>query len=754
MNNMGKLKTDMKKILWIGLGLMIGSMTMHAYDVPVIPLPQQVHQGGDSVEIPLVITYTLQMPDADRADLEAYLPSYALDLRKSDTDGWLKLRITEPNPDSEAYTLVADKDGATIESPSAAGLFYGLQTLAQLVRGKERMPMLAITDAPRFPYRGVHIDESRHFFGKDYVKKQLDLLSTYKINRLHWHLTDAAGWRLEIPAYPRLTELAAWRPQRYYDDWHHESRYCEHDTPGAYGGYYTAADVKEILEYARLRHITIIPEIEMPGHSAEVCAAYPELSCYGEPYTSGEVCIGNEATFAFFEGVLDEVMRLFPSHYIHIGGDEASRKHWKQCAKCQQRMADEGLKDEAELQSYMISRIEKYVNSHGRDIIGWDEILEGGLAPNATVMSWRSEKGGINAAKMGHDAIMTPSAYCYLDAYQDVPDTQPKAFGGPVTLENCYSFNPAPDSLSATVRSHIIGVQGNNWAEYIPTPEHGEYMLYPRIIALAEVGWTNQELRDQESFKHRINHEVRHIRSIGYNAFPLSELVKPVQNIDYDKAQICLELTSERTPADIRYTLDGSEPDAGSPSYQAPFAVSDSILLKARLFDNGHPIGTTLSLRTDYHKAIGKKIHYFGKGYYRHRLEYQGGGDSGLIDGLRGGDSYKDGRWQGFCPGDLEAVVDLGEVTDVHRVMANFMQMRAPSVFLPEKVEVWASTDGEEYNLLGEDVIEEDIRDEVIFRDFGWTGAPVQARYIKFNARQRSERQNAGFLFTDEIVVQ
>ena len=556
-----------------------------------------------------------------------------------------------------------------------------------------------------------------------------------------------------MPGYPRLTEFAAWRKAANLQDWgKYDHRFCEKNEEGAYGGYYTEADVREVLEYARLRHVTVIPEIEMPGHSGEVLAAYPQLSCTGKPYTSGEVCIGNEETFKFFEDVLDEVIRLFPSRYIHIGGDEASRRHWKTCPKCQKRMKEEGLKDESELQSYMIARIEKYLNDKGREIIGWDEILDGGLAPNATVMSWRGTEGGIAAARMGHYAIMTPESHCYLDHYQDDPETQPLAFGACVPIGQTYSYDPAPDSLGTDICKYILGVQGNVWAEYLPTYEHAEYMIYPRIIALAEVGWTPVKNKHPESFKRRINNEIRHIKAKGYNPFTLSELVQTSQTVDYAKKRIMLSLTSEKHPIDIRYTTDGSEPTASSKLYKKPFAVKDSILLTARLFDGNKPLGKSLELRTDYHKGIGKKITYAPDGgYYQNKDVYKGGGDTGLLDGLRGGKSYMDGRWQGFCPNDLDATIDLGEVTAIHRVMANFMQIRTPQVFLPAKVEVWASVDGKEFTLLGSDTCsEEEAGKDVIFRDFGWTGTPTEARYVRFHAIQGKKQ----FLFTDEIVIQ
>ena len=739
------------------MALNAGFLAARVPEVNLTPMPNAVVLTGDTLHVPDVLTYTTNLRSHHLADLHAYLPSYPLKMIPAKGNALVNIHVSNPDSSDESYTLDVSEKGIRIEATAPAGAFYGLQTLAQLVRNYSgNLPTMRIEDAPRFSYRGVHIDVSRHFFDTDYIKKQLDMVASYKINRMHWHLTDGAGWRLQIPSRPRLTEFAAWRPQRTFSEWRDNGgKYCEYTDSAASGGYYTEADVKDVLEYARLRHITVIPEIEMPGHSSEVLAAYPELSCEGKPYVSGEVCIGNEETFRFFEEVLDEVIRLFPSHYIHIGGDEANRRHWKNCEKCQQRIKEEGLDGEDGLQSYMIERIERYINSKGRDIIGWDEILDGGLAPNATVMSWRGVNGGIKAAQQGHDAIMTPEAYCYLDHYQDDPDTQPLAFGSPVTIFQSYSFDPAPAELGDSITKHIIGVQGNNWAEYIPTPEHGEYMMYPRIIALGEVGWTLPENKDQTSFKHRINDEIRYMKSRGYNPFTLSEQVQTSQAIDYDHKCITLSLTSEKDPIDIRYTLDGSEPTLSSPLYVEPFIVTDSIILKARLFDGEKPLGQVKTLRTDYHKAIGKTITYSHDGdYYRDKKEYMAGGQHGLIDGLRGGKSYMDGRWQGFCPNNLDAVIDLGEVTQISHVMANFMQMKTPQVYLPVEVNIYTSTDGKNFTLLATDKLkDEDAAKDATFVDFGWTGAPVPARYVRLEARQGQHRFST-FLFTDEIVIQ
>lgn len=424
-------------------------------------------------------------------------------------------------------------------------------------RGSYSIASVEIEDTPRFAYRGLMLDVSRHFSTKEFIKKQIDALAYYKINRLHLHLTDAAGWRLEIKKYPLLTEFAAWRTDPTWKQWWNGGRkYVRFDAPGAYGGYYTQDDIREILEYARQHYITVIPEIEMPSHSEEVLAAYPQLSCSGEPYKNSDFCVGNEETFTFLENVLTEVMELFPSEYIHIGGDEAGKSAWKTCPKCQKRMKDEHLANVDELQSYLIHRIEKFLNNHGRHLLGWDEILQGGIAPNATVMSWRGEEGGIAAVTSGHRAIMTPGAYCYLDSYQDAPYSQPEAIGGYLPLKKVYSYNPVPASLTAEQAKLVYGVQGNLWVEYIPTPEHVEYMIYPRILALAETAWSAPERKSWPDFHTRALSAVADLQAKGYHPFDLKkeigsrpESLQPVSHLALGKKVIYNSPYSSHYPA-------------------------------------------------------------------------------------------------------------------------------------------------------------------------------------------------------------
>lgn len=493
----------------------------------LIPRPAEITYKRGYLQTPdqwkLSFSTSKDIADALTSYLEATPLDCARTAEKAEND-YIHFEISQDSsiPESdEGYVLEVKNSGVTIKSRGDAGLFYGLQTFLQLdAQNGGTVPVQKITDAPRFEYRGLHLDVSRHFFDKEFVKKQMAMMSHLKLNRLHLHLTDGAGWRLEIDKYPELTEKAAWRVGKTWKEWRDAgSEYCPENDPRAEGGYYSKDDIREIVALAGQLHIEVIPEIEFPGHSDEVLAIYPELSCKGEPYVTGDFCIGSEKTFEFIENVLLEVMDLFPSRYIHIGGDEASKDMWKDCPRCQALMKKEGLKSVDELQSYAIARIGKFLNDHGREMIGWDEILDGGLAPGATVMSWRGEEGGRRAAAEGHDVIMTPAEYCYLNRYQDCPSEQPLAMGGIVMLEKVYSYDPAPEGMQG--RELVKGVQGNLWTEYIPTGNHAEYMLYPRLFAIAEVGWSDVEGRDYEDFRNRAVWLGNEIRKVGYNTFGL-----------------------------------------------------------------------------------------------------------------------------------------------------------------------------------------------------------------------------------------
>jgi hexosaminidase len=505
----------MKTIYTFLLFLLI-SLSFSQNNVAILPKPQNIIVGKGSFYI-----NTKTCIQADENSFEANYLKEAIQIQTG-----LKLKITSKNNskniqlvllepkianfNKEQYEIVVSDSKIIISAPTKHGLFYGIQTLLQMVPFEKKneivIPSMKISDAPKYAWRGMHLDVCRHYFPISFIKKYIDYLAHYKMNIFHWHLTEDQGWRIEIKKYPKLTEVGAWRNGSMigrYDD-------QKFDTI-KYGGFYTQEEIKEVVAYASQRHITIVPEIEMPGHSLAALAAYPELSCTGGTFEVGkkwgvfdDVYCPKEETFTFLENVLSEVMALFPSEYIHIGGDECPKTRWKSCAHCQKIIKEKGLKDENELQSYFIQRIEKFLNSKGRKIIGWDEILEGGLAPNAAVMSWRGTEGGIAAAKQKHYVVMSPGSHCYFDHYQGKPENEPLAIGGFTSLEKVYNFNPMPKELNLEEQKYILGAQANVWTEYILTPEQVEYMIMPRMSALAEVLWGTANPENFIDFKTRL----------------------------------------------------------------------------------------------------------------------------------------------------------------------------------------------------------------------------------------------------------
>jgi len=425
----------------------------------------------------------------------------------------------------EGYRLDVTDQGVTIRASTHAGIFYGIQTLRQLLpvrepRGAPTVREVSVEDWPRFPYRGMHLDVGRHFFPVSFVKRYIDLLAMYKMNRFHWHLTEDQGWRIEIKKYPRLTEVGAYRKETILEK--NRDPYVGDGIP--YGGYYTQDEIRDVVAYAADRYVTVVPEIEMPGHSLAAITAYPEFACTDGPFEVGtrwgifqDIYCPKDTTFTFLEDVLTEVMDLFPSQYIHIGGDEAPKQRWEASPIAQDVIQREGLADESELQSYFIRRIEQFLIAHGRRLIGWDEILEGGLAPEATVMSWRGMQGGIEAAQQGHDVIMTPVSHVYFDYYQGDRETEPLAIGGFTPLEKVYQFEPVPPDLTPDEAKHVLGAQGNLWTEYIATGAKAEYMAVPRMLALAEVVWSPAEQRDWRAFAARLRAQLKHLDVMGVN---------------------------------------------------------------------------------------------------------------------------------------------------------------------------------------------------------------------------------------------
>lgn len=678
----------------------------------------------------------------------------------------------------EYYELKITRQQVRLSAATGAGMFRGMQTLFQVFPSeivRHNPPMLykeiqlrelQIKDYPRYSYRGMHLDVSRHFFPKEFVKKYIDLIAMYKMNTFHWHLTDDNGWRIEIKKYPKLTETGAWRVDHEDIPWRDRPL----QKPGekaTYGGFYTQQDIREIVQYAADRYITVIPEIEMPAHSIEVLAAYPSLSCTGGPFTvppgtywpnSAIYCAGNDSVFTFLENVLSEVIELFPSKYIHIGGDEADKASWKQCPKCQARMKTENLRDEKELQSYFIKRIEKFIVSKNRKVIGWDEILEGGLAPEATVMSWRGVEGGIAAARQGHDAIMTPGTHCYFDYYQADPATEPEAIGGFLSLKKVYSYEPTPAELTPREAKHILGAQGNLWTEFIATPEKAEYMAVPRMIALAEVTWTPSKNRDWPDFQARLAEQFVRLTKMKVNFCKGSYKVDVSTRFDPKTNAVNLILKSEQYKAEIRYTLDGNDVTEKSPLYSGPVKITGNGYVKAAVFENGKLQEKATDMPLIFHKAIGKKVRYNIEYSYR----YPASGNGSMTDGLRGSTNLRDGFWQGYSGKNLDLIIDLGKEMPVNSVQANFLQNQKSWIFLPEAVEYSLSSDGKKYHSFNEVLHTVSQKEEkAIIQPFNFQFREnTKARYIHVKAKNigkcPSWHEGAGedcWIFADEIVV-
>lgn len=596
----------------------------------------------------------------------------------------------------EGYALEILPESIIIKAKTDQGAFYAVQSLRQLLPPKFEngtfkeneiaIPSVTIKDKPQFSYRGMHLDVGRHMFSVDFIKKYIDALAMLKMNTFHWHLTEDQGWRIEIKKYPKLQEIAAFRNETLIG---HYSEQPHQFDGKKYGGYYTQDEIKEVVAYAQKRFVTVIPEIELPGHSQAAIAAYPELGCTENQVEVAtkwgvfeDIYCPKEETFAFLEDVLDEVLALFPSKYIHIGGDEAPKTRWKNCKHCQALIKKEGLKDEHELQSYFISRIEKYLNTKGRQIIGWDEILEGGLAPNATVMSWRGINGAIEAAKQHHNVVMTPTSHCYFDYYQSENDDEPIAIGGFLPLEKVYSFNPIPDELNEQEAKYVLGAQGNIWTEYMKTSEHVEYMAFPRVLAMSEVVWSKQENKNYPDFVKRVENFHKRLDALNINY--ANHLYEIEGELISDESGLSYRLQTLTEGKTIRFTLDGSEPTVYSEAYTKPIPITESVSIKASVFNLEEKLGNTFSQDINLHKAVGKTI-TINKEPHK---SYPGGGAKGLVNGILGSDSrYGDKEWLGFWGDDIEITIDLGEETEINSIETRFYNSNGQWIYAPTEIE-------------------------------------------------------------------
>lgn len=669
----------------------------------------------------------------------------------------------------EGYVLTTTPEGISINGQTENGVFYGIQTLRKSIPAEAKgatilIPAGEIKDEPRFSYRGMHLDVGRHFFPKEFMKKYIDLLALHNMNTFHWHLTDDQGWRIEIKKYPKLTEIGSQRSRTVI------GRNTQEYDNTPYGGFFTQEEAKEIVKYAQERYITVIPEVDLPGHMLAALAAYPEMGCTGGPYEvcprwgifEDVLCIGNDQTMQFLEDVMSEIIEIFPSKYVHIGGDEAPRTRWEKCPKCQARIKAEGLKAdknhtaEDRLQSYCMTRIEEFLNSKGRQIIGWDEILEGDVAPNATVMSWRGMEGGIKAAQLGHDVIMTPTSFCYFDYYQtaDTKD-EPLGIGGYVPIEKVYSLEPVPAALTEEQSKHILGAQANLWTEYIHSSEHVEYMILPRMAALAEVQWTQPEKKDFKDFTKRLARLMKFYQRDGFNyakhVFDLKVDFTP----DVAKKAVVVTL-STIDDAPIYYTLDGTEPTTASLKYTEPVSITETADFQAVVI---RPEGKS--------KVVNKKISFNKATYcpieltFQPSEKYKFGGAITLVDGMKGNDSYATGAWLGFVGGDVEAIIDLGQETEIKRVATNAIVDMSAWIMGSTGLVVSVSDDNKEFRKVAvKDIPAETNIDKKGVENYEIIFDPVKARYVKVVIKRspalpkgHAGEGKAAYMFIDEIEV-
>lgn len=668
----------------------------------------------------------------------------------------------------EAYSITVNDHIVTVNGASAAGNFYGIQTLRKSIDphadgGSVIFPAGSVTDSPRFGYRGAHFDTSRHYFPADSIKEFIDMLALHNINRLHWHITDDQGWRLEIKKYPKLTEFGSVRAGTCIG---HDFNSTDNKP---YGGFYTQDEARDIVKYAADRHITVIPEIDLPGHMLAALTAYPELGCTGGPYAVWQrwgvsddvLCAGNDKTLQFIDDVLDEVTDIFPSEYIHIGGDECPKEKWAECPKCQARIQQLGLMTdshstaEQKLQSFVMEHAAKTLASKGRKMIGWDEIIEGGLFPGATVMSWRGVEGAREAAKLGHDAIMTPTNFCYFDyaQSQDLAN-EPLGIGGYVPVSKVYSLEPT-DRLTDEQAKHILGAQANLWTEYISTMDHVMYMELPRLAALSEVQWMQPESRNYDNFTSRLPRLINHYRSLGYNYATHVFDIQGGLHSDTLRHVIVANLRAI-DGAPIHYTLDGLEPTESSTLYTGPFDIDHSCTIKARIF---RPEGASrvFSDSVTFNKATSSPVALSTVPHSR----YQAPG-SLLTDGRFGRSSFNTGEWMGFEGTPLIATIDLGHEQEISKVNVRTNVDGLNWIMDTRGITVEVSNDGKTFTTMASEDYPAmtDYKSEIVTHEMKFT--PVKARYVKVTAKcedalpawHGAGAGKPGFLFVDEIVVE
>ncbi|MBK8362860.1 MAG: family 20 glycosylhydrolase [Bacteroidetes bacterium] len=740
-------------------------MAQKQNNLPLIPLPEKLIIGNGNFEIN-ESTVLFSHDENALKDLN-FLQSYIVDrynitlkatIGSSQKRSVFVKRNSSMKPDE--YTLNVDSMNIKIEGGTGAGVFYGIQTLIQLLPAgrttKLSVAAVEISDQPRFSWRGMHLDVCRHFFTVKEVKKYLDYLAMYKMNVFHWHLTDDQGWRIEIKKYPKLTEIGGYRNGTLIG---HYSETPERYDTIRYGGFYTQDEIKDVIEYAGTRHIQIVPEIEMPGHALAALAAYPMLACTPGPFEVGkswgvfkDVFCPSELTFNFLQDVLTEVSELFPGKYIHIGGDECPKDRWKESSFCQELMKKEGLKDEHELQSYFVQRMGKFLQTKNKKLIGWDEILEGGIAEDATIMSWRGYAGGVTAAKQKHDVVMTPTAYCYFDYYQSASPNEPLAIGGYLPLNMVYRFEPVADVLTADESKYILGTQGNIWTEYIDTWKKLEYMAMPRMAALAEVAWTKKELKDYDGFARRLSSHTKLLSFLNVNYskafYDISTRVTP-----NGSRGINVELLCNYPNGQIHYTTNMSEPNATSPVYTSKFNFDQSMMLKAALFEGRQMKGNVFSQKYLVNYATGKEVTLKDQP----DPEYSKGGAFTLVNGIVGNLPWNGNDWLGFQKTGMDATIDLEIVREITQVNVDVLNDSVSWIYPPASIEVLVSEDNIEFASVGK------LNSDEIKKSGRLTSlkfAKRSARYVKVIATTKGKIEagapgagNDAWIMVDEIQV-
>lgn len=732
----------------------------------IIPQPVSIeYQEGTFAinEATILVTEATEAGQKQAELLRSFFQDrFQLDLDVSTTERENAIQLVKAGDTIPgAYQLTVSNSGVLIQAGTDQGLFYGVQTLQQMLSPQDMvaepvLPCVNIQDAPAFSWRGMMLDVSRHFFPKDSVKKVIDLLAMHKMNKFHWHLVDGIGWRIDIERYPELTKKGAWRKVKADKKPWEDFAATYQDADGeVYGGYYTKADIREIVAYAADRYIEIIPEIEMPGHSEAALQCYPALTCEGNG-SPGVYCAGNEETFVFLQNIISEVVELFPGEYLHIGGDEVGKEGWLQCRKCRQRMAEEHLDGGEELQSYFVKRMEAFIHAQGKKLIGWDEILEGGLPERATVMSWRGVSGGVEAANAGHDVVLSPGDPLYFDHSQGKSAFEPPSWGGYNNLLKVYDFAPIPKQIAPGKQQHILGGQANLWTEQITTLRHVQYMMLPRLCALSEVLWTPADQKSQSGFIKKMDVHFDRLTELGYH-FAGSAL-SPDYEVTYDKnnATFCLSLNNELGLYEIRYTLDGSTPTMGSKLYTSPITYTTPIEVNAQCFRRGMPIG--FPLQKMFSTGFGEQCTVVYTNPYH--ATYSGGGDKALVDHKYAQARGDDPHWQGLPQKDFAVQIDLGGPKDLSYVGLNFFQhISATSVMLPTQVTIAISRDGQQYTtVLDEAVVTSKKRDPMIKRiEAAFDQQAVS--FIKISAANRGVlpdwhiRQGDAWLFVDEVSV-